>query len=64
MRDKNPYLTDFTYSSSEEVCQNDFNNTKCSNNNWLIEKDVWTLSPADTLTEIWRIKSTTNNTQV
>ncbi len=63
MRDKNPYLTDLTYSSSEEVCKNDFNNTKCSDNNWLIEKDVWTLSPADTLTEIWHIKSTTNNTQ-
>ena len=57
-----PYLTDLTYSSSEEVCQNDFNNTKCSDNNWLIEKDVWTLSPADTLTEIWHINSLTNKT--
>lgn len=56
-----PYLTDLTYSSSEEVCQNDFNNTKCFNNNWLAGYETWTLSPADTLTEIWHIKSTTDN---
>ena len=56
-----PYLTDLTYSSSEEVCQNDFNNTKCFNNNWLAGYRTWTLSPADTLTEIWHINSLTDN---